>query len=1657
MKKNYFTLLTNNVLLLLPTKSILILIMVIIIGLFGNITNAQNASSSWPLTANANSTNNGNVTGIASAIGSGLINPTFSVSGESTESWSRDARSLQTNDYYEFKVTPDANNIFNVTAINFEHSRSSGNWQAQAYYSTDNFATSTSIANAFVSNSSTPTSKLNAVNIAVNNATLSVRVYGWESDGDNRSFRIRNFVISGTTCAKPFTAGIIAGAASVCQGQANVSYSVPAITNATSYTWVYSGTGATITGTTTSSPSITFAANATSGNLSVYGVNSCGNGTISVNYAITVRPTAQAPIIGTITPVNCANGTGSVVLNGLPAGSWVVTQSPGDTRTLGTGTSTTISGLAPGTYTFSVDNGAGLSGDYFNNPNLTGSPALTRTDATINFDWANASPDPLINNDGFSVRWTGQIQPLYSESYTFSTSTDDGIRLWVNGIQIINNWSDHILTTDTGSILLSAGIKYDIVLEYYERNGQATSKLSWTSARQSAQIIPQSQLFSGLIYSSAASTNMVINPEPTVKNPTIPAPTVGSISQPSCTVGTGTVVLNGLPSGSWIVTQSPGGNTISGSGSSKTISGLAPATYTYSVDSANNGTGLTGDYFNNMALTGNPTLTRTDALINFNWGSSTPSTSIPINNFSVRWSGYIQPLYSETYTFSTLSDDGIRLWVNGSQIINNWTDHSSITNTESITLIAGIKYSIRLEYYENQGDAIAQLSWSSTTQIQQIIPQSQLYPGIICSSAASEKAVINAQPSTPATPTSGGNQIVCRTSPSQTLTATATGETISWYDAATAGNLVNNPTLNTIGTVTYYAQNSNGSCSSLTRTPIILTINAAPAAPTSGGNQIVCLTTPIQTLTATATGGTIIWYDAASAGNLVSNPTLNTIGTVTYYAQNSNGSCSSLTRTPVILTINAAPAPTSGGNQIVCQTSPIQILKATAFGGTISWYDAASAGNSVSNPTLNTVGTITYYAQNLNGSCSSLTRTPVILIINAAPIITTQPTTPMPTCFGSGTQTMTVLATGTALTYKWRKGNTDLVDGGVFSGINTASLTLTNPLNADAGEYKVTVTGSCGSLESNPITVIVYGKTWNGSSSSDWNTPANWTPAAVPTANDCVLIPSLANKPILASGSNATAYKLLIQSGGDLSINSGFTITLIDKLTVATGGKFLLYDSASLVQINSVTNSGTATILRITKPMYRYDYTYWSSPVANFSLGGLSPLTSPSYYMSWNPTINGGSGNWKTEGTGTKMITAVGYAVRAPQSFSTNIANKQTYTATFVGVPNNGDIPITIYKGSNANILNAAIGSTPISKEDDEWNLIGNPYPSGLNVEKFLDDNATVLNGTIYLWTHNSPPAQANKDPFYGDFVYNYAGADYATFNKTGFVDTKLIVNGGKVATLNIASGQSFFVKALTTVDESTASTKTATFTNDMRVGTTNATFFKQAAASKTSSIEKNRLWLNLTNSSGAFSQTLVGYVEGATIGIDRDFDGQSFGGNFVSFYSVRPEMNLTIQGRPLPFETSDLVALGYKATIKGSFSIRIDHLDGFFETQNTYLEDKLTNTIHDLKASPYVFSTEIGTFDNRFVLRYTSNTLANTDFVNANNLTALISNKEFHVSASQAIEEIEIYELTGKLIQTQQTIKSRTFKSDFPFAKGIYIAKIKLENGLIISKKLMN
>ena len=188
------------------------------------------------------------------------------------------------------------------------------------------------------------------------------------------------------------------------------------------------------------------------------------------------------------------------------------------------------------------------------------------------------------------------------------------------------------------------------------------------------------------------------------------------------------------------------------------------------------GTGLTGQYFNDVSLSA-LVKTEVDPSVNFTWNGSAPNAALTPNNFSVRWTGQVQPLYSQTYQFSTVSDDGVRLWVNGQEIINDWTDHAPTTDAGTITLTAGQKYDIKMEYYQRGGGATAQLSWQSPSQAPQIIPQAQLYPAA-------------AAPAPPAPTPYGGSPVTVTSSGATKIEAEnydLGGEGVAYHDTVNGG------------------------------------------------------------------------------------------------------------------------------------------------------------------------------------------------------------------------------------------------------------------------------------------------------------------------------------------------------------------------------------------------------------------------------------------------------------------------------------------------------------------------------------------------------------------------------------------------------------------------------------------------------------------------------------------------------------------------------------------------------------------------------------------------------------------------------------------------------------------------------------------------------
>ena len=204
--------------------------------------------------------------------------------------------------------------------------------------------------------------------------------------------------------------------------------------------------------------------------------------------AISSNPTL-VPVTGVVFAGTTANRTVTINPAAGQNGTAIITVTVSDSLLTASDTCTVTIGPA-GTI------GDGLAVTYFNNIDLTGT-TVVRVDPEINFNWGNGSPDPAIAADTFSARWTGQVLPAFTETYTFYTTSDDGIRMSVNGVQIINNWTDHGPTVNTGTIALTAGVRANILVEYFENTGGTVAKLEWSSPSRTRELVPQARLFSG--------------------------------------------------------------------------------------------------------------------------------------------------------------------------------------------------------------------------------------------------------------------------------------------------------------------------------------------------------------------------------------------------------------------------------------------------------------------------------------------------------------------------------------------------------------------------------------------------------------------------------------------------------------------------------------------------------------------------------------------------------------------------------------------------------------------------------------------------------------------------------------------------------------------------------------------------------------------------------------------------------------------------------------------------------------------------------------------------------------------------------------------------------------------------------------------------------
>nr|WP_321248258.1 GEVED domain-containing protein [uncultured Psychroserpens sp.] len=599
------------------------------------------------------------------------------------------------------------------------------------------------------------------------------------------------------------------------------------------------------------------------------------------------------------------------------------------------------------------------------------------------------------------------------------------------------------------------------------------------------------------------------------------------------------------------------------------------------------------------------------------------------------------------------------------------------------------------------------------------------------------------------------------------------------------------------------------------------------------------------------------------------------------------------------------------------------------------------------------------------------------------------------------------------------------------------------------------------------ITITNNTKIWNGTNSTTWNDPDNWYPNGAPTSDNCVIIgdvgalpdPTILGPPLPPVP--AYARNLTIKSNGYLELQPSTSLTVTDWIDVDLNGILDVRSSANLVQITNVAtnnNTGSINMEREVVGLTSQDYVYWSSAVENFGVTGVSPGSNAGLILEWLPTVGGnGTGNYGDwQATGENMIPGKGYAIR--ELIGTATAN----TAQFTGRPSNGIINRPISRGSYNAADYPGPGDTVATAIDDNWNLVGNPFPSAIYADTFItmnaaniiDDSNPAISGTVYLWSHSSAPSNVVTDPFYGDYVYNYNPNDYIAYNLTG--STPAGFNG------YIGAGQAFFVL----MDHTATNPSNLIFDNTMRSALySNNQFYRTDNPSTNDDetvIDKNRIWLDLIDNNDVANSILVGYISGATNAKDRLFDGNQLAGNSTLFYSLIDAEKMSIQGRSLPFDSEDIVPLGYDIPQDGNFTIAINHVDGLFETtnQDIFLEDTYTNTVHNLRLSTYSFTSESGIFNDRFILRYTPETLSTNEPESLNGLTILVPNGKYVKikSTLSPIEYTTIYDLLGRVVlDTKYTNNQSELRIETDhLSSGSYLVKVTLADGKEKTKKVI-
>jgi len=774
------------------------------------------------------------------------------------------------------------------------------------------------------------------------------------------------------------------------------------------------------------------------------------------------------------------------------------------------------------------------------------------------------------------------------------------------------------------------------------------------------------------------------------------------------------------------------------------------------------------------------------------------------------------------------------------------------------------------------------------------------------------------------------------------------------------------------------------------------------------------------TFTATMT------VDDAGLGSFLTESLTTSGATVITINYLTNGCVSKLTsNNTAIITVQADSTVSSGDSTQTCMNIALTAITHTTTGATGISNDGVDGANGLpsgvsatwSGDVLTISGTPTSegefsYSIPLIG-CDTVNATGAITVKagSTAAVISGS----LSICSGSSTNLQVAITGGTSpYTVEYSEGTVGSYNSGSTISVSPSSTTAYTLIS-------VTDANGCVGTNNSGSAVVTIDLTTSTDGGISWNN-------GDPSSGKSIVFDGSTG----TIGTNFAACSIRLTNNATVSVNAGFDVTLEGKLTVDSGSAFTLNNNANLIQNTTIANSGNIVVKRNSSALKRLDYTLWSSPVAGQGLYAFSKFTLPNRFYVYDtatdlysnsvgfsltglqypsPLVspNGIDGSDSADIT---FTTGLGYLIRVPYNHPTT---PTVYNGVFTGVPNNGDVAVPMTIGYTA---------------------VGNPYPSRINVNAFIDGNPNIT-GSLYLWRKTN----------------DNTATSYATLTKTAYVangaaggDTGAgFFNFGDETNWAINIGQGFIVNAV--------SGSTINFTNDMRISSNHNQFFRD---SQTVNTANNGLyWLNLTNSAGIYSQMAVGYSSEGTLAEDKGIDGKNINNEFYLTSLIGAD-EYSIQGRS-DFDLSDIVPLSYKAKTVGNHTISIDHTAGGFTTatQNIYLKDNLTTTVHDLNSGAYTFATAAGTFNSRFEIVYQTQ-LSNPSFT-ANTVVIYSQNNEFVVNSGNIImNSIKVFDVRGRLLQEKNNLNTTQTTIGSGLANQVLVVQITSEDGVVVTKKVV-